>query len=397
MSASFLGNLRLRRALSAAVASVTACATLASFTPDAAACGCTSPPVPTVNETSFAVNQQSEQIIFEVEPGFVTAHVLIRYVGDPSQFAWLVPVPAVPELDLSESALFGLLDGASSPLVNAPNVNRCPSDVYTCEHHPPPDCYDPNQPPGGSTGPGGTGTGTGSGGGSQGAGGGGGGGFGPDGVDVKKTEQIGSYETVVFAAGDAQAAVDWLQTNGFIVNDTMTPFMQPYLDANMLFVAAKLIPGAGAEEIKPLQMRYAAAGPMIPLQLTAVAAEPNLTVTSYVFGTERYVPDGHPLVTLDPSDVSANAAGRVNYPMLLARAIDDAGRDGFIEEYSGEVPTATFQTERAARAIRISASSPTTRSASAPTSRSMRPTAKRSPGSPRLWWSWWSCRPSIPT
>lgn len=154
MSASFLGNLRLRRALSAAVASVTACATLASFTPDAAACGCTSPPVPTVNETSFAVNQQSEQIIFEVEPGFVTAHVLIRYVGDPSQFAWLVPVPAVPELDLSESALFGLLDGASSPLVNAPNVNRCPSDVYTCEHHPPPDCYDPNQPPGGSTGPG---------------------------------------------------------------------------------------------------------------------------------------------------------------------------------------------------------------------------------------------------
>ena len=60
------------------------------------ACGCLSPPAITTGE--FAVNQQSEQIIFEVEPGWVTAHVLIKYAGDPASFAWIIPVPEVPTL-----------------------------------------------------------------------------------------------------------------------------------------------------------------------------------------------------------------------------------------------------------------------------------------------------------
>jgi hypothetical protein len=52
----------------------------------AEACGCLSPPDPVVlGEDDFAVNQQAEQIIFEVDEGTITAHVLIRYAGDPSQ------------------------------------------------------------------------------------------------------------------------------------------------------------------------------------------------------------------------------------------------------------------------------------------------------------------------
>ena len=54
--------------------------------PRADACGCLSPPA--VSEGDFAVNQQSEQIIFEVEPGWVTAHVLINYAGDPASFGY---------------------------------------------------------------------------------------------------------------------------------------------------------------------------------------------------------------------------------------------------------------------------------------------------------------------
>src|SRR5262245_37275560 len=74
----------------------------------AQACGCLSPPA--VTEGSFAVNQSAEQIIFETEPGWVTAHVLIKYAGDPAQFAWIVPVPEVPELGISPVTAFGILD-----------------------------------------------------------------------------------------------------------------------------------------------------------------------------------------------------------------------------------------------------------------------------------------------
>jgi len=65
----------------------------------AEACGCLAPPDPVALDTNnFAVNQQAEQIIFEVGEETVSAHVQIRYAGDPEQFAWIVAVPNVPEL-----------------------------------------------------------------------------------------------------------------------------------------------------------------------------------------------------------------------------------------------------------------------------------------------------------
>src|SRR5688572_14850802 len=97
----------------------------------AAACGCLSPPA--VEEGEYAVNQRAEQIIFEVEPGWVTAHVLIKYAGDPAKFAWIVPVPEVPELAISPLTAFGLLDRTTSPVVGVQLENICPVSEYSCK------------------------------------------------------------------------------------------------------------------------------------------------------------------------------------------------------------------------------------------------------------------------
>lgn len=312
---------------------------------EAEACGCTSPPVPSVSDTTYAVNQQSEQIIFEVEEGYVTARVLIRYSGDPAQFAWIVPVPSLPELEISESLTFGLLDEVTSPSVSVLAKSVCPGAFYQCMVHPAPQgCISPS----GSTSSDATTATTTSDATSTTAGTGGG--TGPDGVDILSHEQIGSYDTYVFSAGDAAAAVAWLQSEGFIVNDTMSPFMQPYADAGMLFVASKLIPGAGVDEIRPLKMRYMASQPMIPLRLTAVAAEPHLTVTTYIFGQTLFEPVDQPLITVSPDmiDSAADLAGnpaRRNYPMALARAIDEAGGDAFVWEYAAKPPKPSFMAE----------------------------------------------------
>jgi hypothetical protein len=305
---------------------------------EARACGCLSPPV--VESGDFAVNQQSEQILFEVEGGYVTAHVLVRYAGDPAQFAWLVPVPSVPELGLSPSELFGFLERVTGPQVNVQERSICPSPRYTCRYHERPErCLPPEDGNNGwdpsnnrwdaqdASGE-------------------------PDfsgdvsaeeplpgGVEIARREKIGAYETVTFSAQDAGGAVRWLQDEGFLVNETMTPYMQPYLDAGMYFLASKLISGAGADEIQPLRMRFEAERPMIPLQLTAVAAEPHLTVTAYIMGQRDFLPVDQPLVTLDAEALSWDRAGRVNYPMLLARAIDEAGGDAFVAEFQGAIPT----------------------------------------------------------
>ncbi len=294
-----------------------------SDTPTADACGCLSPPQPPPNVAeAFAVNQQAEQIIFEVEPGWVTAHVLIKYAGDPASFAWIVPVPEIPELGVSPVSAFGLLDKSTAPDVSTNIEDICPVSEWTCAYHEQPSC-------GFSFGAGADqgGVALSDAGASSDAG--------STGVTVISEQVVGDYQTVTFRADEAGAATQWLRDNNFIVNQTTSIYMESYVQQNFVFVAAKLVPGAGIKAIKPLKLRYRAAYPMVPLILTAVAAEPNLTVTSFVYGDYLYRPLGHPVVTIDAKRIAKDSKGRDNYPMVLARTIDEAGGDGFVLEYQG--------------------------------------------------------------
>jgi hypothetical protein len=321
-------------------AAAVAATLLAAPAPRANACGCFSPPVPeSVDDSGYAINQQAEQIIFEVEEDHVTAHVSIRYAGDPESFAWIVPVPSVPDLDLSSAALFGLLDATTAPITNVRAESLCPDAAYNCTYHDPPTCPfwgNDGDNNGFSDSAGNNGANNGS----WDAGADGSGGENPGGVVVHQREVVGSYDTVVFGAEEADGAVQWLVQEGFLVNESMAPFMQPYFDGGMLFIASKLIAGAGVEEIKPLKMTFQARNPMIPLMLTAVAAEPELTVTAYIYGDAYFAPVDHPILGVPENLISRDAAGRSNYPMVLSRLIDQAGGDGFMMEYSG-APTLT--------------------------------------------------------
>jgi hypothetical protein len=155
-------------------------------------------------------------------------------------------------------------------------------------------------------------------------------------VEVLARERIGSYDTVTFAADEANAAVDWLNDNGFIINETMSPYMQPYLDEGMVFIASKLVPGANVDEIRPLRMTYEADRPSIPLRLTAIAAEPHMMVTAFIYAQEGYAPAYVPLATVPAKHLVAGE--RSNYPMLLSRAVDQEGGNAFIEEYHDRSP-----------------------------------------------------------
>jgi hypothetical protein len=289
------------------------------------ACGCLSPPA--VSSGDYAVNQQSEQIIFEVEPGWVTAHVLIKYAGKPESFAWIIPVPEVPELGISPVSAFGLLDQMTAPDVGVTVENICPVSEWACRYHHQPSCGD-DSPWGADNGAGGSFADAGA---LDGAGA-----IPP--VTVISEQVVGDYQTVTFRANEAQAATQWLRDNGFIVNQTTSIYMEPYVQANMVFIAAKLVPGAGISSIKPLKLRYRAAFPMVPLLLTAVAAEPHLTVTTFLYGNDTFRPMGHPVVEIDPQRLARDGGGRLNYPMVLSRVVDDAGGDGFVMEYRGNSP-----------------------------------------------------------
>lgn len=288
------------------------------------ACGCISPPAVTAGD--YAVNQRAEQIIFEVEPNWVTAHVLIKYSGRPESFGWLIPVPEVPELAISPSSAFGLIDKATEPDVFVQTENACPKSAWTCAYHEQPSCGRATADDYGAT-PGAADAGVGG---------------NPPPVTVIDEKVVGDYQTVTFRANEAAAATQWLNDNGFITNATTAIYMEPYVQANMVFVAAKLVPGAGVSSIKPLKMKYRAAFPTVPLLLTAVAADPHLTVTSYIYSDKAFRPQGHRTVALDPGKLARDSKGRINYPMLLAKTIDEAGGDAFVTEYRGPSQPTTF-------------------------------------------------------
>src|SRR5262245_1775500 len=168
---------------------------LVADVPRAEACGCLSPPAVTAGD--YAVNQAAEQIIFETEPGWVTAHVLIKYAGDPTKFAWIVPVPEVPELAVSPVSAFGLLDNLTAPDVSVTVDNICPISEWRCAYHEPPQCGFSH----GGLGEGVSGDASTA---SSDAGA-------EPPVTVLSQEVVGDYQTVTFRASDASLAVQWLR------------------------------------------------------------------------------------------------------------------------------------------------------------------------------------------
>jgi hypothetical protein len=67
---------------------------------------------------------------------------------------------------------------------------------------------------------------------------------------------------------------------------------------------------------------------------------PELTVTAWVYGDEGYRPADQPLVSVPVERLSSTPeTDRVNYPMVLSRAVDEAGGDAFVREYYGRPRT----------------------------------------------------------
>ena len=65
------------------------------------------------------VNQAAERIIFSKNSdGTVTAVVQIQYEGPSEEFAWVLPVPGVPDIQVSSDLAFTRLQLASNPQYN---------------------------------------------------------------------------------------------------------------------------------------------------------------------------------------------------------------------------------------------------------------------------------------
>jgi hypothetical protein len=291
----------------------------AALTPRAAeACGgffCDAGP------TVMPVDQTGETIVFWIdetgpEP-FTEAHIQIQYEGEAEQFAWIIPVLAVPEVLVGSQSLFDNLLQATVP-------------QFVTQNSVTGDC-------GGGFGLGCSKDDAGSLNSFQGSFGSdeGGDGDGDGGPDILDRGFAGAFEYVTLTGDSVDEVVTWLEMAGYAQDPEAPPILEQYLQEGFVFVAVKLRSGASVEAIHPLAIRYAGVEPCIPIRLTRIAAVDDMAIRAMFLGDARVAPQNWPHVLINHSRLDYVNGPASSYPEIVSLAIDEAGGRAFVTEYAG--------------------------------------------------------------
>ncbi len=268
---------------------------------------------------SAPVNQAAERIIFSKNADeTVTAVVQIQYQGSSEEFAWVLPVPGIPTVDVSSDLAFSRLQQASNPQYNFTTVveGRCKRVR---------DRGDSSSASGSAD-----------------FGTGGSGGSGGGGVNILASGTVGPYDYVVIEP-DAEFArvgdvvVAWLTSEGYDVvppggdpNDIST-LLGSYMEHGMNLIAFRLTKGNDIGTIRPIRITYESDQPMIPIRPTAVAANDDMGVMVWVLGESRAVPINYKSLELNLALINW-LNGAQNYNQVVVAAANQAGGQGFVSE-----------------------------------------------------------------
>ncbi|HET9954437.1 MAG TPA: DUF2330 domain-containing protein, partial [Polyangiaceae bacterium] len=267
------------------------------------------------------VNQAAERIIFSNNgDGTVTAVIQILYEGPSEKFSWLLPISTVPKQDsdigVASNLAFQRLQSATNPQYNL-NTRL----EGTCKQL---------AVPGAANAGGGGRAAAASGGSTSGP---------PPDVVVEASGVVGAFEWTVISinestADPSDAATKWLTDNGYDVPEGAKGLLRPYLEDGLYLLALRLTKGSTTGSIRPISLTYEASKPMIPIKLTAVAANQNMGVMTWLLSTARGVPQNYYSLELNEARINWFNANS-NYNDVVNEAADSASGHGFVTEMAG--------------------------------------------------------------
>jgi hypothetical protein len=272
---------------------------------DAVACGCFTPPDPSV-----PVVQAGERILFSIDNGNVTAHIQIQYSGNASEFGWLLPLPSVPTLQLGTDELFANLISTTQPkyrLVTTyqGNCGFQPRGLQTFG------------PGGGTAAPS----------------------VGNASVDGSSPlviqDSIGPYDYAVLKADSQADMLQWLQDNRYFVPAGTDQTVSAYIHPGAYFLALKLRSGQSAGDLQPVVVNYPSDKPMIPIVLTSVAAQPNMGVQVWMLGEGRAIPVNYYHTVINDLAIDWGNAGQNYNDVIIASVGQAPQKHAFVTEYAG--------------------------------------------------------------
>ncbi|MDH5492702.1 MAG: DUF2330 domain-containing protein [Myxococcales bacterium] len=260
------------------------------------------------------VDQSAERILFAVgEDGSIQMITQISYKGAAADFAWVVPIAELPlegSLATFPQLALAALDANTGPVINGD---------WDCVAFGLAEADGGGAPAPGSS------------------------------VTVYAREEVGPYDVAVLGSTVPGELITWLRDNGYRVSDAMAPYIADYEANGLKFIALKLLRDASVEDIAPFSMTLPGGAPVIPLQMTALAAEPEMGIVVTILGAQRYEAANWPNLEVDLADVVFDYwSWRHNWTTVVARTVDAAGGQGFVTEMAA--PTAPLLERLLARA-----------------------------------------------
>jgi hypothetical protein len=306
------GNRNRARAGFGRAAALATLATLsvAFYAPPADACGgffCGRQPV----------DQTAERILFEVGQDSVTMTTQISFTGDAADFAWVLPLSDVPLADslaVYHQQALNALDANSGPVFVPPDDPACYS-CFGCEFAVP------------AAGPADNADG------------------GPS-VTVFIRQEVGDYDVAVIESEDPAALVAWLRAEGYRITAPMEPYVERYTSEGLKFLALKLVAGADVQDLRPFRFTLPGTAPTIPLRMTALAAEPEMSIVTFVLADMRFEGKNWPNLEIPDERIRYNpfaylaSSVSTNWASLVASSVDEAGGQGWVTEFAG--PSASY-------------------------------------------------------
>ncbi len=281
-----------------------ACTLVIAWSGAAAACGgffCQNDPV----------DQTGERIVYTVnDDETITTLIEIQYQGEAADFSWILPIPeAITADDLAVpddgQAVFDELHQLTDVQFIAPELPQCAQDDLATAAVA--ESFESESD-----------------------------------VEIFASGEVGPFGFDVIGSENPTALIDWLRDTNYQVTPEMEPLINIYVEQQFAFVAMRLLDGETSDSIQPIEITYGGTEPMIPLQLTAVAAQPNMPIWVWIFGEHRAVPLNFAEMEIATEEITFFPFGGQDYQFLVQERANALDGHAFITEYAQPVTPSTF-------------------------------------------------------
>ena len=244
---------------------------------------------PLGHEADVRMPGQKAILVHDAQAGREELILSVKLFGVP-EAAWVVPVPARPEVRVASAEWFSHLSDLTQPQI-VTHVEVIEVDAADD-----------------------IGAGT----------------VQDEGVDLISREQVGIYDVSVLAADDPRALLDWLNENGYAFPERGEPILEAYVqEGGWHFCAARVFPGQSVQlagDVMPLWLSFETERPVYPMRLTALV-DRGLEVLLYVLTDHRVELEGFEVeyageLTLEPvapedGELAERLSGRPFYVTKL--------------------------------------------------------------------------------